>query len=109
VTFLNTAGTIFNRPEVNENAAIAAASTITPTTALFHLTGTTTVNVMTPLAGMTTTVGAGVGGSLDFIADAATPFAAGTSVGSFKTAFTTVAGTPYHCVYTPSTGLWYCK
>jgi hypothetical protein len=96
--------------EITENATVTAASTITPTAALFHLTGTTAINVMTPWFGMTTTVGAGgTGAFVDFVADSATPFNAGTSVGSFKTAFTTIAGTPYHCMFTPSTELWYCK
>jgi hypothetical protein len=105
------AGTYVNAPFHThaEQTAITAASTIAPTSGLFHLSGTSTVNVMTPPTGFTATVGGGNGGAIDFIANAATPFAAGTSVGSFATAFTTTAGMPYRCVFTPSTGLWYCK
>ena len=93
-----------------QESTVASAATIAPTTTLFHLTGTTSVSVMTPPLGFATTTGAGLqGGSITFIADAATSIAAGTSFGSFKTAFTTVAGTPYTCWFTPSVGLWFCK
>jgi hypothetical protein len=97
-----------------EGSIVTAASTIVPPMEIFHLTGTvpaTTVNVMTPPAAYS--YGAATynlySGTLDFIADSAIPFAAGTSIGSFATAFTTVPGMTYHCVYTASTGLWYCK
>ena len=92
-----------------EQAKITAASTITPTSGLFHLTGTTTVSIITPPSGFTAAVGAGNGGTLDFVADTAVPFAAGTAVGSLTVAFTATAGMAYHCLFTPSTGLWYCK
>lgn len=97
-------------PEVNESTPIAAAATIAPTSVLFHITGTTTISTMTPPAGMTASVSAGgVGGSLSFITDAAVTFSAGTGVGQFKSGFTSTAGTAYTCLYTPSTGLYYCK
>lgn len=98
---------LFNDVATVENATVTAASTITPANSLFHLSGTTTVNVMTPLGNYALTVGAGSpGGCVDFVADSITPIAAGTSVGSFKTATTTAPGSLYHFCYTPSTALW---
>jgi hypothetical protein len=97
---------------VTESATVTVtSSTITPTTNLFHLSGTGfTVSTMTPLPGMTTTVGpGGVGGCVDFIADSATVIAAGTGVGSFAASATLSVKSLYRACYTPSTGLWTLK
>jgi hypothetical protein len=93
--------------QVTEGTAIASASTITPVTSLFDITGSTGISVMTPLSGYTTTVGPGTGGCVNFTTDNAIVFSAGTSVGSFKLGFTSVANTLYTKCYRPSTGLWY--
>jgi len=90
---------------------VSAASTIAPGTGLFHITGTTPVSIMTPLAGTSNTITAvnGVGGCADFITDSALVFNSGTGIGQFKFSFTTTAGTLYTACYTPSTGLWYTR
>ena len=90
-------------------STVVASDTITPTTALFHVTGTQTIHTMTPLPGMATRVGAGAGGCVDFVTDAAVTFRAGTAVGQFKNTLAAIEGMLYRACYTPSTGLWYAK
>ena len=90
-------------------STVVAADTITPATGLFHIVGTAAIRTMTPLPGMTRNVGAGAGGCVDFITDAAVTIHAGIGIGQFKNALAAAPGMLYRACYTPSTGLWYAK
>lgn len=117
VVYIGTSG-YFNAPcivaaggyDTKEDSAIASAATISPQTALFHITGTTTISTITPLPGMAAGIAAkGYGGCMDFITDSALTLAAGTGYGQFAATLTTTAAMLYHACLTPSTGLWYVK
>jgi hypothetical protein len=83
---------------------VASATTIAPTTPLVILTGTTTVSTITPPTGTAAVIGA----AFDFITSAAVPITTGGNIAS--TAFTTVANTPYRCIFMGTTNAnWYCK
>jgi hypothetical protein len=80
-------------------AAVASASSITPTGGIFHVTGTTTI--ATIAIGQYT---ASIGGCITIIADGAWTLA---TSGNISTALTAVAGTPYQGCYDGTK--WYVK
>lgn len=93
----------FSRMLEGAVASLASASTITPTTPLVIVTGTTSVTTITPQ----TNTAALVGSWFDMITPSAVTFNTG---GNIAASFTTSANTLYHCAFMGTTnGLWYCK
>lgn len=82
-------------------ANLASAATITPTSSLHHVTGTTSVSTIA-----TTNLPASFNGVLHLICDAACPFATG---GNINTAFTATAGKLYTFVWEGTAAKWFVQ
>jgi hypothetical protein len=85
-----------------EGAAVASATTIAPTGAIFHVTGTTPIATISLPQGMSSTLV----GSITIIADAAWTT---TTAGNISSAITATAGTAYIFTYDGTNSKWYIK
>ncbi len=81
---------------------VAAAATIVASGAIFHVTGTTATNIITPPTGFT-------GGVITIIADGVWTFTVSSTVanGIAATGTVTSAGTAVQFVFDQNTALWY--
>lgn len=89
----------------NIGTVIPSASTIAPVNAIFHVSGTTTINVMTAPATCTTATGQGC--QLTVIPDGIFATATGGGAGGFALATTAVVNKAINFVYDQATTLWY--
>jgi hypothetical protein len=87
---------------VGISAPVAAAATIVAPANVFHVTGTTATNIITPPAGF-------VGGEITVIADAVWTFTASTTVanGIAATGTVSTAKSAIKFVFDANTALWY--
>jgi hypothetical protein len=89
-------------PQLEVSGAVASASTIQPFGGgVSHITGTTTINTITPNSGCTTS---GIACQITLISDGG--FSTSAS-GNISVALTTVAGYAYIFTYDPATSKWY--